>query len=198
MSGGVRAVQQIGSLLTQAGVPPGISLDISQRLLTATNAGKRLINSSDASNSEFYNKFKSSEASLRYSEDERASLDGLDSVDGLEGAAGKRGRNGAISYYVYERDGKDGKDAEVDYDRIKDLIDKAVRDAIRQVSGGGGILIVIGGIQADLREVWKAIRKLQDKDKEHDKKIGDLEKGLTQAKKDIKKIKEMLENTIEC
>lgn len=119
-----QAAQQIASLLTQAGVPAGHSLDVAQRLLSMANAGpmqaqgSRSIDANSANNAEFYNRHKA---------DEQASRDS---------AAGKAGKDGLPGYGGRGVDGRDGipgvpgVQGEINWDNIRDMIAQMIQEAL--------------------------------------------------------------------
>lgn len=100
-----RAAQQVADILTRAGVPAQMSLDVAQRLLTedtgsSSDANSRLISSDQANNSAFRNKFKSAEQNTEPGRRGKAGRDGLgayawaDGEDGEDGAEGQQGSDG--------------------------------------------------------------------------------------------------------
>lgn len=192
MSNGVRAIEQIGSLLSQSGVPSGISLDISQRLLTATGLGgygtsrSRAANLSDyySRGSDFYNAFKPPEQAPR------GSKGGPSDPNGGKGTEGKNGTT--YGFYIPGKDGKDGEDGRGG-------------DGGRGGDAGTGI-IGIGAIPLfpiDLKPLWDAIKELQEREDCCDKlrrRIEDLETWKKKANKRIKDLEDKLDdkNTVEC
>ena len=185
----VQAVQQIGTLLSQAGVPSGLSLDIAQRILTATGAGgfgarsrlSRTITGETANNSTFYNGFKAPEQALRPTQDEQLAKDGIDGQRGRRGFAGYNGIAGL--------DGQDGQDGVVDYDRLQQMIDAAVARAISQINGGG---VSIGIVLADLKKLWDAVDDLKRRVGWLESDVRALKDDMAKAKNDIKAIQTTL------
>ena len=196
MSNGVRAIEQIGSLLSQSGVPSGISLDISQRLLTATGLGgygtsrSRAANLSDyySRGSDFYNAFKPPEQAPRGSKGGPSDPNG---GNGGNGGNGTEGRNGTTyGFYIPGEDGKDGNDGRGGYNG-------------RDGAPGGIGIGVVPLFPVDLKPLWDAIKELQEREDCCDKlrrRIEDLETWKKKANKRIKDLEDKLDdkNTVEC
>lgn len=183
------AVQQVGNLLTQSGVPSGISLDVAQRLLTAINSPpdsssnqSRLITSNDAKKSNFYNGFKPPEQRLSPSELGRLAKDGVN---------GRQGRNGLIGFFPGE-DGEDGIDG---------------------IDGGLGdtnifneyISQYFAGLGFDPRDLWASIAELRRRVSKLEKDLSDLQFAVRSMKytldnhsTQLKNIWKILRDTVEC
>jgi len=182
-----QAVQQIGTLLTQSGVPSGISLDIAQRILTATGGAgsppSRTITSAQAKNSSFYNDFKPPEATAKPTDEQRQGRDGI----------GKKGRDGILA--ILGKDGKDGADG-----GLGDQIQQWFEENITNI--GPSIEIVYPN---DLGPLWAAINDLRRRMDTAETNIKNLQtevrslKGrVAQLFRRVRRIEAILEDTVDC
>lgn len=138
-----RALNEIASLLTQQGTPPGHSQDIAQRLTTALSSyfdyrmglgsDSRTIDSTAANNSSFQNKFKTKEQVGKRGLNGQAGVDGIAGQDGwgfgVDGAAGQDGQDGQQGEAGQSgRDGRDGTSVglklQKEIDDLKKRVDK--------------------------------------------------------------------------
>jgi hypothetical protein len=180
MSSGVRAVEQIGNLLNQAGVPPGISLDISQRLLTATGLGRTgrrgPLNLDDyfSRSADFYNAFRPPEQNPRSSASDQAIKDGI---------PGSAGDDGAYYYYGFGQEGEEGKDG------------KDGRDGRRSGRPGGGPIwfppIFVPGPKP-----WMPNPR-RDPPRQTDC-CDELRRRIARLGRRVREIEEKLKKTVEC
>jgi len=186
-----RAAQQVAALLVQGGLPSGHAADVAQRLVSAGAGGStsRLSNARTWGREEFIsagptlrNAFNPPETPDAPSAAGTAGADGLPGANGW-GWGGPAGADGAVG-----ENGLNGQDG-------------FIEQIITVIGGGGG-----GFDQRLLTPLWDAIfelrrrlvddskwrkqvesvlkaqanmlKKLRDKDKEHDKKLKALDKDL--------------------
>lgn len=109
-----KAIVQIGDLMQQAGIPANHAADIVRRLrsafaIGAGGTGPRVLTSSDAKNSNFFNEFKTDEQPAQPNLAERAGKDGLPGAagwgaQGPGGAGGPPGTSGVPGFNPEEPD----------------------------------------------------------------------------------------------
>jgi len=188
VSKGARAVEQIGNLLNQAGVPPGISLDISQRLLTAMGLGKTSrgrggpgsLDDYFSRSPDFYNRFRPPEQKRRNNATDQAGRDGI---------PGSGDENG--STYFYYGQGNNGKDGEGGKGG------DGGRGGDATVGIGGGFVVPVFVEPQDLEPLWDAIRGLKNKKPPPDC-CEELRRRIAQMGRRIREIEKKLKNTTEC
>jgi hypothetical protein len=196
------AAQQIGSLLTQSGVPAGHAGDIARRLLVsntpagqspAARAASRLITSGSPRSKSLQNTFRPPETPAR---SVRGSA-GKDGLTGKRGSAGQDGWFGADGQDGQDgeagKDGAAGRDGVVDYSTLYGI----VADILFRFGGGGGG----GGVKVDLNPILRRLFALEVWQAEAQKKIAkidQMERNLKALAKRVTAIEKKLKDTVEC
>jgi hypothetical protein len=217
-----QAAQQIGSLLTQAGIPAGHAADISQRLISTFQSdslnrsadSSRLISAEQARLRGMQNSFRPPETPYR-SYGDRASKDGLKGANGKGGAAGEDGMSGfngiAGAAGTNGTNGTNGADGQVDYDIVREMVNRIVIELLGGGGGGKDYQKQIDALQKQIDALRKQLGgqgkcgpgKFPGQDpckvlEQQATEIGKLRKDFKDLDKRVKEIEKKLEDTIDC
>jgi tetrahydromethanopterin S-methyltransferase subunit G len=216
-----KALNEIASLLTQAGLPAGHCQDIAERLSTALgsyydyrsgiNSTTNIGGTGDEASSSYLNQFRAQEAGLPVSRNGRAGKDGIrgqngwgaagatggDGQDGQDGQQGEAGQSG--------RDGRDGTSVGLKLQKEIDDLKKRV-DELEKKSDKGNCPECCKGkfykqsVCAILEQQANELKKIKKKlglDTDPDNPDPDPN-CCEELKKKIEEIEQKLSQTVEC